>query len=385
MALGIAPDQVLLADAATGRELVRLTTLQPVTPTPLAFSPDGTKLAAATAQKTVLVWDLRRIRDQLAPLGLDWDAPPYPASTATAAGADAGSIPPPRLVRVVGEVLEPQARRKAERAEMDRRLAANPDDAEALIHRGWLSLTERRLPEAIADLDRLHRLQPDYPDVERMLGQAYQDAGNLAGALAFSSRVLERAPEDHDTRFQRGLLALALGLTQQAADDFDRVLAADPTRDPGPLPPRAGVEPAGPVPRGPGRSRRPDRQKPEGLRCCTSSAARPTRPSASTSRRGSTGRRHTRCCPRDPNAAEQSGLELGDRLPRAARPRASPGPGPASRRAGTRSVAVSEHPRRGAVPRGSVRRSGRCPGAEPRSGPRRDRRLRPVLPGDGSS
>ncbi len=67
MALGIAPDQVLLADAATGRELARLTTLRPVTPTPLVFSHDGTKLIARTSEKTVLVWDLRQIRDQLAP------------------------------------------------------------------------------------------------------------------------------------------------------------------------------------------------------------------------------------------------------------------------------------------------------------------------------
>ncbi len=51
MALGIAPDQVLLADAATGRELARLTTLQPVTPTPLVFSPDGTKLVAAPTKR----------------------------------------------------------------------------------------------------------------------------------------------------------------------------------------------------------------------------------------------------------------------------------------------------------------------------------------------
>ncbi|MGO9465537.1 MAG: protein kinase domain-containing protein [Isosphaeraceae bacterium] len=231
MALGIAADQVLLADAATGREVVRLTTLQPVGPTPLAFSPDGTKLAASTAQKTVLVWDLRRIRDHLVPLGLDWDAPPYPSSTASAAGAAAGVIPLPRTVRVVGEILEPQARRKAERALMDRRLGANPDDAEALIHRGWLSLTERRLPEAIADLDHLRRCQTDDPDVDRLLGQAYLDAGNLTGALACSSRVLERVPEDHDTRFERGLLALAAGLTQQADDDFNLVLAGDPTRD----------------------------------------------------------------------------------------------------------------------------------------------------------
>jgi len=48
---GDCPDQVQLADASTGRELARLTTLQPVTPTPLVFSPDGTKLIASTNQK----------------------------------------------------------------------------------------------------------------------------------------------------------------------------------------------------------------------------------------------------------------------------------------------------------------------------------------------
>jgi WD40 repeat protein len=136
MALAIARDQVLLAEAATGRELARLTTLQPGWPTPLVFSPDGTKLIASTKQKTALVWDLRRIRDQLALMRLDWDAPPYPA--ASPASEAPGPLPPPRPVRVVGEVIETRARRAAELAEMNRRLAATPDDAEALIHRGWL-------------------------------------------------------------------------------------------------------------------------------------------------------------------------------------------------------------------------------------------------------
>ena len=108
MALGIAPDQVMLADAATGRELARLTTLQPVTPTPIVFSPDGTKLIARTNQSSVLVWDLRQIRDHLGLLGLDWDAPPYP--TVPDSRDALGPVPPPRAVRVVGEVLEPQAR-----------------------------------------------------------------------------------------------------------------------------------------------------------------------------------------------------------------------------------------------------------------------------------
>ena len=229
MALGIAPDQVLLADAATGRELARLTTLQPVTPTPLAFSPDGTKLVASTNQKTALVWDLRRIRDQLAPMGLDWDAPPYP--TASAASDAAGPLPPPRPVRVVGEVIEPQARRAAELAEMNRRLAAKPDDAEALIHRGWLFTQQKKWPEAIADLEQSLRLRPGDSDACWLLGQAYQETGNLAGALAAFSRLLERTPDDRDARFQRGLLALALGQPDLAIGDFSRILAAEPDLD----------------------------------------------------------------------------------------------------------------------------------------------------------
>ncbi len=192
MALGIAPDQVLLADAATGRELARLTTLQPVTPTPLAFSPDGTKLVASTNQKTVLVWDLRRIRDQLAPMGLDWDAPPYP--TAPDCERRPWSACPRRgRCGSIGEVIEPQARRAAELAEMNRRLAAKPDDAEALIHRGWLFTQQKKWPEAIADLERgshaaarRHRRPvpagPGLQQYEQPAGGA-SDPGDVSGAF----------------------------------------------------------------------------------------------------------------------------------------------------------------------------------------------------------
>jgi len=226
MALGIAPDQVLLADAATGRELARLTTLQPVAPTPIVCSPDRTKLIARTNQKTVLVWDLRQIRDQLRPLGLDWDAPPYP--TAPDSRDTLGPVPPPRPVRVIGKVIEPQARRAAELAEMNRRLAAKPDDAEALIHRSWLFTQQKKWPDAISNLDQLLRLRPGDSDASWLLGEAYQETGNLAGALAAFSRLLERTPEDRDVRFQRGLLALALTQSKLALDDFSRILAADP-------------------------------------------------------------------------------------------------------------------------------------------------------------
>jgi eukaryotic-like serine/threonine-protein kinase len=229
MALGIAPDQVLLADAATGRELARLTTLQPVTPTPLVFSPDGTKLVARTNQQTVLVWDLRRIRDQLASRGLDWDAPPYPTDPSSSNAA--GPRPPPRPVRVVGEVIEPQMRRAAELADMNRRLAAKPDDAEALIHRGWLFTQQKKWPDAISNLEQVLRLRPGDSDACWLLAEAYQESGKLAGALAAFGRLLERTPDDRDARLQRGLVALALGKPDLAMEDFSRVLAVEPDLD----------------------------------------------------------------------------------------------------------------------------------------------------------
>jgi WD40 repeat protein/tetratricopeptide (TPR) repeat protein len=226
MALAIEPDQVLLADAATGRELARLMTLQPVNPAPLAFSPDGTKLVAATRQKTALVWDLWRIRDQLAPMGLDWDAPPYP--TVPAASDAAGPLPPPRPVQVVGEVIEPQARRAAELAELNPRLAAKPDDAEALIHRGWLFTQQKKWPEAVADLERGLHLRPGDTDALYTLAEAYSQANNLPAARVTLEKYLARSPDDVDARVMKGQVALQLGRLQEAVDDFSKVLDADP-------------------------------------------------------------------------------------------------------------------------------------------------------------
>jgi WD40 repeat protein len=48
----------------------------------LCFSPDSSRLAVGSVDGTIYVWDLRRIREQLAQMGLDWAAPAYPAPAA---------------------------------------------------------------------------------------------------------------------------------------------------------------------------------------------------------------------------------------------------------------------------------------------------------------
>ncbi len=63
---------VRLIDPTTGRTLVDLTAPDPRPITSLCFSPDLARLAAATGNHVIRVWDLCRIRRQLAEMGLNW-------------------------------------------------------------------------------------------------------------------------------------------------------------------------------------------------------------------------------------------------------------------------------------------------------------------------
>jgi WD40 repeat protein len=74
-----------LVELATGRELARLEDPEQTTGQ-AAFSPDGTQLVIE-AKNGLRVWDLRRIREGLVEMGLDWDAPPFPKA------AGAGKMP----------------------------------------------------------------------------------------------------------------------------------------------------------------------------------------------------------------------------------------------------------------------------------------------------
>jgi serine/threonine protein kinase/WD40 repeat protein len=69
---------VQLIDVATGQEIARLQSPDSPPITWLCFSHDGSKLAVATFGHVIQLWDLRSLRQQLAPLTLDWDLPPIP-------------------------------------------------------------------------------------------------------------------------------------------------------------------------------------------------------------------------------------------------------------------------------------------------------------------
>ena len=79
LAVGPRHGAILLIDPATGRVLARLEDPERDNPDALIFAPDGTRLIAVmNTARGLCVWDLALIRQELARLGLDWDAPPYP-------------------------------------------------------------------------------------------------------------------------------------------------------------------------------------------------------------------------------------------------------------------------------------------------------------------
>jgi WD40 repeat protein len=90
-----------LLNPETGREYARLEEPDQVKSAWICFSPDGTQLltAGAGSEAWIRVWDLRAIRRQLAAMGLDWDLPPYPPSSAPRRAAplrvilDRGGLP----------------------------------------------------------------------------------------------------------------------------------------------------------------------------------------------------------------------------------------------------------------------------------------------------
>jgi WD40 repeat protein len=80
-ALTLSAQTIRLFEPSTGREFATLTAPEPQTLSWLAFSPDGTRLAATTQSSAVHLWDLGLIRKDLAAMKLDWDTPQPPGQT----------------------------------------------------------------------------------------------------------------------------------------------------------------------------------------------------------------------------------------------------------------------------------------------------------------
>jgi serine/threonine protein kinase/tetratricopeptide (TPR) repeat protein/WD40 repeat protein len=218
--LGQANGIYRLVDLATGRELARLEDSEQSTG-PAAFTPDGTKLVVA-ARNGLRVWDLRRMRAELAKLKLNWDAPPYPPEE------HRKNLPTFQVTVDLGD-LDPQ---KAI-AKYSPALALMPRSAEAYLCRGRAYFQLKQWRQAANDLGVALALNPDLNDAPTWfeLGYACSQSGRPKQALAAYARVLDLDPKNHAAWNNQGLLHEKQGELEKAVVDFSKAIELDAKDD----------------------------------------------------------------------------------------------------------------------------------------------------------
>jgi WD40 repeat protein/tetratricopeptide (TPR) repeat protein len=198
-----------LFDTETWRPLARLQGPEADLIDEVGFTPDGTRLLVCGPAGVLRIWDLRRIREQLAGAGLDWEQPAYPPAPPP------GDVKPVRVevdpawAKAVGFRQEGDAHLQAGRhpeavAAYSRCLELDPTSAAALYGRARAYESLKRPDKALADLSRAVELQQDFP------------APYLELARALRRQV---KPEETDGLFDRAESLLRDALAQRRKND----------------------------------------------------------------------------------------------------------------------------------------------------------------------
>ncbi|HZU35957.1 MAG TPA: protein kinase, partial [Gemmataceae bacterium] len=207
LAISASARLVRLVDIDTGLELVSLEAPDARHISSLSFSPDDTQLAVG-CNGQIQVWDLRYLRDELAALGLDWEAPPYPPP---------GSIAP--LPSGQGRVLLGEFSKLIDPA------THQPNAVLALKanNEAWRLATDpdpraRDIPGAVERAKKAVQWEPGNSTYWNTLGVALYRGGQYRAAIAALKKSEELAP-GHDFSCNACFLAMAhwrLGEKNQA-------------------------------------------------------------------------------------------------------------------------------------------------------------------------
>jgi WD40 repeat protein/tRNA A-37 threonylcarbamoyl transferase component Bud32 len=197
LAVADSPTLVKLYRAGSAEEIATLPAPDPQMLVELAFSPDGSRLAANTEGNRAFVWDLRAIRAELSRLGLDWALPDYPPAESDRSAA--------RVVQT------------------------RPEHPWACNALAWFLSTgpaERRDPSAALPLAETAACLNPAPHTLNTLGAVYFRLGRWADAEDALTRSV--ALQGHGgTAYDHFFLAMCehrLGKRQQARTAYDRAV-----------------------------------------------------------------------------------------------------------------------------------------------------------------
>jgi serine/threonine protein kinase/WD40 repeat protein/Flp pilus assembly protein TadD len=204
---------IKLLDVESGSELATLAAPGAESLTSLCFTPDGGRLAAGTRTGVIQLWDLRRIRQQLREMGLDWDPPAQPSQslgggTTVQVAVDLGELPDLERSSIL--------------------LALFPLDAEAYYRRGLAYAQLDHLPEALDDFRRALALKPDHPEAHYHRGLVQSRQGKTKEAIADWSRAIALKPDHAEAYVARGDAYFRLSERDEAARDYVKVAELHP-------------------------------------------------------------------------------------------------------------------------------------------------------------
>ena len=221
----VLPNRLLsLVDVSTGRTLARFEDpeISDVAETHASFTPDDSHLIMPH-KLGLRMWDLRRIRAELAARGLDWDSPPLPPAAVTNVPLRvgfAGVIWIDSRFRSLAEFISglvvpyvrngPDARdhlaharslirlglRALARRHLDRALGLEAGLADALVERGQLKAQNGDWEAAAADYTRAISTGP--PSAELLLRRAWahHEAGRIQEAACDLAKAIPLAVND---------------------------------------------------------------------------------------------------------------------------------------------------------------------------------------------
>jgi serine/threonine protein kinase/WD40 repeat protein/Tfp pilus assembly protein PilF len=248
-----------LVDSATGRTVATLEPPDPGRTWHAAFSPDGAQLIYSSLDDFVVyVWDLRKLRHYLAELGLDWDAPAYPAAPESSAPYATAPLQvqisgmdlardvkkyndhqrsqalqtlktrpgDPQANLQLGRILLSEGRTKEAHHHLGNVLAANPDHETARYWRGQAALRLQRWDEAAADATRLLKQGADQPEVRHLRAEAYGHLKKYTEAIADLTAALSRSPGSWIYLELRASCYQARGENDKARADREKATSA---------------------------------------------------------------------------------------------------------------------------------------------------------------
>jgi tetratricopeptide (TPR) repeat protein len=195
---------------------------------PSGFSRDGTLLLARGRESgTTYIYDLSRIRPQLADMGLDWEDV-QPSLPAKAKDRDLKEAMPLQVELVGAEWAA--SREKLAEYETARAVIAlylNPFDADAHYRLGCLHLNADKFKEAHAQFTSALALRPDLHQAYYLRAEAAVRLQRWDDALADFTRYLEKYPFDTRSRRMRADINQGRKHYQEALGDWSALIESN--------------------------------------------------------------------------------------------------------------------------------------------------------------